>query len=398
MRISSFSFAVLSFGALAVGSACSPKSGPVNTTPSAACQTDQDCMAALDAGNCDTDSGTCVLCSATADCAVGLCSNGTCVSGSFVEGDGGTLDGGSPIGDGGNPDGSSLPPGQCQTSCDCTTAAAPACIEGSCGPKPDGGCVRSTDCGCKELCASGACVPKCTSSADCAPADPVCYQSQLCGPCQNSGQCPDGGSCVAGACTTNQQCSAQNCCNNGDCTRLAPVCNGQTHQCGPCTVDAQCSPGYVCTGGECLTPDGGGGGCGAGCTGGLVCQGGQCVQQQCNPPCLAPQTCDPTSNNCICPSNCGGLCSGSQTCDTTTCTCATPGSSSGSSGFPGLGDGGFPGMGGCSGTSCNPSSCTGCPTGQTCQCPLEGSACSGGGLLGTGCIFESMFGMTGCCQ
>ncbi len=390
---------VLAFSVVALAFACRPPVAPNGSdagvpTP---CLTDQDCAIALDAGNCNLDAGVCVLCESDTDCGIGTCQAGTCVS------DGGiTTSSSGSSGSSGSPD-SGLPPGQCISSCDCTSAAKPACVSGSCAAKL-ASCQRSNDCGCKEICSGGSCVPKCASSGVCNNPTPFCYLPQgQCGPCTNSQQCGAGGTCQGGTCQGGgANCNPTHCCSNGDCLRTSPVCNVDAGSCGPCVSSLQCSQGYTCTNGQCELADGGGGGaCPNGCTGGLVCVSGQCQSTNCNPPCGPPATCG-ANNSCVCPANCGGICPQGQTCDTTRCQCtsATGGSSGlsssglGGSGFPGLGDGGFGLPGACSGSTCNPSSCGGCPSGQSCNCPLEGSGCS----APLGCLLEGFVGMTGCCQ
>ncbi|MHB1845542.1 MAG: hypothetical protein ACYCWW_11995 [Deltaproteobacteria bacterium] len=345
--------------------ACRP--APARNLPDAGptvdCSIDPDCTAALDGGNCVN--GVCVFCTQAQDCVAGKgCVNGTCVSPDA--GSGGTSAGGTGGTSGGKDGG--LPPGQCVTSCDCSSAQA--CVSGRCASPPSGACQRNNDCTCSELCSAGSCAAKCKQNSDCPTASPFCYLPQgQCGPCTNSAQCPSGQVCSGGMCQTSQGsgCNATHCCNNGDCPRSAPVCSSGS--CGACTSTFQCSQGYTCLNGSCELPGGGSGACGAGCTGGLVCEDGGCVTTCCTTPCGPPSVCDEgNSCTCICPANCGGSCPSGTTCDTSSCQCvpATSGGSTGGS------TGGLPGDGGLPGT-CT-SSCTGCPSGQTCTCPF-GDTC-----------------------
>lgn len=129
-----------------------------------------------------------------------------------------------------------------------------------CGPRrpycaPEGKCVQclgTDNCGSPEaICNPGpkACVPLCTSDADCAGSIdyPKC-DTKLggCTECLTDADCP-GRFCM----TPEGICVA--CIADTDCPAEQPYCDPPTHTCVTCKTNADCLPGQVCFGSVCST-------------------------------------------------------------------------------------------------------------------------------------------------
>jgi hypothetical protein len=189
------------FSCLALGLImCQPSSGAQSPTTTGGstggtggggvpCSSDQDCGAALDAGNCFYDAGMdaggfCELCATNPDCApLGtnfVCTEETCIPGA----DAGPA------------------AGHCNVSCEC--ASGKACEETLCTAPPTM-CEADTDCPCNAVCESHNCLLNCNPDAgnsDCANPTPKCYSSfGRCGFCTAATDCPTGQTCLpSGSC------------------------------------------------------------------------------------------------------------------------------------------------------------------------------------------------------
>lgn len=197
------------------GKSCFPEEFKCNPV----CSTNQDCPG--DSPICKVDTGTCVGCVTSADCA-GVKDNPVCEP-------------------------SRAQCSECASNADCGVAS-PACDlnDGKCHE-----CLVDTDCKAPSLCgADRKCHFACISNADCADANkPLCD--------------PGGKDCVQ-------------CLLNTDCGAAAPACNAG-HKCVECVVNADCKApaAPVCQGEKCV-------GCAsaADCVDPLkpVCKGGECIQ------------------------------------------------------------------------------------------------------------------------
>jgi len=207
---------------------------------------------------------------------------------------------------------------KCATTCTSNTdcAAGILCVNGSCGPKPNGAvCGKDSECKsgfCTDgLCCNVACKGACIScnqqgrGGTCWPidvggADPhtVC-QTQAPATCGMTGACDGIGGCARFAAQI--VCTAPSC--SGDRLNTAGTCNGL----GSCLPPGaqNCAP-YRCRDGVCINR------CASDndCVSGIACQNGSCGKKTNGQPCSAAGDC--ASNQCVdnvcCNEACTGAC------------------------------------------------------------------------------------------
>jgi hypothetical protein len=199
---------------------------------------------------------------------------------------------------------------RCYTACasDASCSSGNSCVQGSCGPKPNGAfCSAGAECQSGQ-CAQGICcattcsdpcfscalagsLGRCTSVATGQP-DPAAVCTD-----QGAASCGTDGKCQSGACQKYQQgtaCGSASCpmpdgsftgggtCDGaGSCKTPAPVscfpfiCGAGACE-SACTADADCAAGQYCSAGSCgLKP------IGAVCQQATECQSGLCAQGVC---------------------------------------------------------------------------------------------------------------------
>lgn len=172
------------------------------TCPGPACSDDSDCPPAQLCinGTCALGGGT--ACNADADCdPTEVCLNGACV------------------------------PGTAEVCGNTVCATGTVCCNPSCGicTSPNGACDQR------------ACLPECTSDADCPPGD-------TCDPA--TGTCESGP--VTGEPCGNNLCGTGTYCCNPSCGICAPLGAGCTEQeCLACNSDTDCGPATSCINGYC---------------------------------------------------------------------------------------------------------------------------------------------------
>lgn len=169
----------------------------------------------------------------------------------------------------------------------------------------------------------------CSTNSACASG----YCNLLTGRCAQSPTCTSTASCPSGQyCETSRGACVPGCSSNADCTTVASglVCDTAARQCVPgggCSTDAQCAatPATpVCLGGTCQ-PTSNRCQFDYQCTGsGQSCVDGQCIAgctaANASTACAAGQVC--TNNRCAYPTtggDCGGACTSAQLCVSGTC-------------------------------------------------------------------------------
>jgi hypothetical protein len=162
----------------------------------------------------------------------------------------------------------------CSDDADCPDGR---CRFGACGPL----CEEDLDCGSRQLCRDGACVPRpeCQRDTDCAGGFRCAQGSCL---CTSDQACALNQSCVAGVCQGRASCrSAQDCPSSQRCELTSGLCIA------PCIFATDCAPGldprlalllYSCRAGDCLRACAGDVTCGPD----LICHDGFCEVPQCH--------------------------------------------------------------------------------------------------------------------
>ena len=213
------------------------------------------------------------------------------------------------------PDGISCAPyvcngGRCYTACgsDASCASGNTCVQGSCGPKPNGAfCSAGPECRsgqCAQgVCCATACAGSCFSCAV-AGAMGLCTavptgQPDPAAVCADQGaaSCGTDGKCQSGTCRKYQQgiaCGSTSCPMPGSTFTAGGTCDGAgscktpaplscfPFICGPsacesaCSSDGDCAPGQYCYAGSCGLKSNG-----AVCQQGTECQSGVCAQGVC---------------------------------------------------------------------------------------------------------------------
>ncbi len=195
------------------------------------CQSDDDCVAPTP--KCQVDTGACVQCLQSGDCANGkICSAGICVEQPTCTDDDQCemgqicVDGACVTGCHSDRD--------CPASWHCLTDQGPngTCIE----------CLNDDECQPGTACSDGRCVEHCTEDAHCAPLH-CDLDSNHCVTCTQDAHCDDGKICEDFSCQ--EGCRTDEDCPGGH-------CNPNTLLCAQCVTTDNCALGSLCIDEQCV--------------------------------------------------------------------------------------------------------------------------------------------------